>query len=85
MASFWAICGDRQKSAGGAEEEAKEVEVDVDAGVVGQVLHATDQRVIANIFRYVLHLWSRFIFVKRFPHFALKDKYDKMFITGHPV
>ena len=36
---------------GGGEEEAKEVEVDVDAGVVGQVLHATDQRVITNIVR----------------------------------
>ena len=41
---------------GGGEEEAKEVEVDVDAGVVGQVLHATDQHVITNIVRLVLHL-----------------------------
>ena len=32
------------------------MEVDVDAGVVGQVLHATDQRVITNIVRLVLHL-----------------------------
>ena len=53
------------------------MEVDVDAGVVGQVLHATDQHIqIGSI---------SVIKVKRFPHFALKDKYDKMFITGHPV